>query len=232
MVDPSSPHTFWQTIDPPGTHDCDPATGFGSSFPVQLPDSRELLLPIRALSDGQHGLASLIVNQASFVVIDALAALLAERVRAISPELVVALPTLGITLGEAVARHLGHSRFVPLGTSRKFWYDETLSEPMRSITSPGAPKQLYLDPRMQPLLDGARVLLIDDVLSTGTSIKAACRLLQKVGVVPCAIGAAMLQTRRWVEPLRELDPQLPDRVTGVFETPRLQATDQGRWRRA
>ena len=72
-----------------------------------------------------------------------------------------------------VAAQLGHARYVPLGTSRKFWYREELSVPLSSITTPEQPKRLYVDPRMLPLLEGRRVALIDDVVSSGASMDAA-----------------------------------------------------------
>ena len=83
------------------------------------------------------------------------------------PDVIVGLPTLGLTLAAATAQSIGHHRYVPLGTSRKFWYDESLSVSLSSITSPDVHKRLYIDPRMLPLIEGRRVALIDDVISSG-----------------------------------------------------------------
>ncbi len=140
----------------------------------------------------------------------------------------VGLPTLGLTLAAAVAQKLGHPRFVPLGTSRKFWYREELSVPLSSITTPDQSKRLYIDPRMLPLLEGRRVALIDDVISSGTSIAAALSLLSLVGLSPVVIGAAMLQTRRWAETLEVVVPKgVP--ICGVFSTPALVPAPRGGW---
>jgi adenine/guanine phosphoribosyltransferase-like PRPP-binding protein len=139
------------------------------------------------------------------------------------PDVVVGLPTLGLTLASAVARHLGHTRCVPYGTSRKFWYDEQLSVPLTSITTPGQGKRLYVDPRMLPLLEGRRVALVDDVISTGSSIAAALELCSLIGIVPVVIGAAMLQSDRWVSRLGEQSPP----VAGVFRTPLLRKVEGG-----
>ena len=81
-----------------------------------------------------------------------------------------------------VAERLGHERFAPLGYSRKFWYEDALSEPVFSITSPGGEKKLYLDPNIVPLLRGKRICLVDDAVSTGSSLLAAHRLLARVRV--------------------------------------------------
>jgi adenine/guanine phosphoribosyltransferase-like PRPP-binding protein len=186
-------------------------------------------LPIRPLTDGHHALASLIVNQAGFEVLEALAGGLAARLSAVNPDVIVGLPTLGLTLAAAVARKLGHSRYVPLGTSRKFWYLDELSVPMSSITTPDQTKRLYIDPRMLPLVENRRVVLIDDVISSGTSIAAGLSLLAIAGIEPVAIGAAMLQSRRWVEQLTALGRHWPDRTVGVFSTPILSKSPDGGW---
>jgi adenine/guanine phosphoribosyltransferase-like PRPP-binding protein len=220
------PHDFWQTIDPAGTPDADGP--LSDAYPARLADGRRLLLPIRALADGRHGLASLIVNQASFEVLAALADDLAARLKPHAPDVVVGLPTLGLTLAAAVAERLGHSRYVPYGTSRKFWYVEELSVPMSSVTTHHV-KRLYVDPRMLPLLKGRRVALVDDVISSGTSIVAGLSLMAAVGVEPVAVGAAMLQTDRWRAALTDLSPVWPDRVVGSLATPLLERAGDG-WR--
>ncbi|PZU19444.1 MAG: phosphoribosyltransferase [Shinella sp.] len=221
------PHDFWQKVRPAG--DIAVTNGFEGAFPATLSDGRQLLLPIRPLSDGVHALASLIVNQASFAVVDALAEDLAARLRPFSPEVVVGLPTLGLTLAAEVARKLGHERYVPLGTSRKFWYEDRLSIPMSSITTPEQAKRLYVDPRMLPLIEGRRVALIDDVISSGTSIVAGLSLMGLLGVAPVVVGAAMLQSERWRPALRAFGPQWPERVRGAFATPLLEKGKDGRW---
>ncbi|MBM1172311.1 phosphoribosyltransferase [Microvirga arabica] len=223
------PYEFWQEIHPPSTFDGQPADGHRGFYPAEFEDGRQLLLPIRELADGEHALASLIINQAGFAVEDALCAGLAEKVRAFAPEVVVGLPTLGLTLARGTARKLEHSRYVPLGTSRKFWYREDLSVPMTSITSPDQLKRLYLDPRMLPLIENRRVLLVDDVISSGRSIAAALELLSLCGVRPVAIGAAMLQTDAWRDKLAAISPEWPERVVGVLRTPRLKRTASGGW---
>lgn len=147
------PEAVWQDLYAPGSFD--DAGPQGTVFPATLPDGRQILLPIRALpGNDDAAVASLILNQAGFAVLDACADVLAAALRPHAPEVIVAVPTLGLPLAEGVARRLGHSRLVPLGTSRKFWYREDLSVPVTSITSPDMAKRLYLDPRMLPLLAG------------------------------------------------------------------------------
>jgi len=218
------PHEFWQDLHGPGSF---PEQGTKVGFyPVTLDDGRQLRLPIRPLADGEHALASLIINQASFEVLGALADDLAAKLISFEPDVVVGLPTLGLTLASEVARRIGHSRYVPLGTSRKFWYLDELSVPMSSITTKQE-KRLYIDPRMLPLLQGRRVALIDDVISSGTSIIAGLSLLQASGIEPVVIGAAMLQSERWRDALERLDPKWQTHVRAAFSTPLLRKNGDG-----
>lgn len=223
------PHDFWQEIHPPATFARHPTEGHRTFFPATFDDGWQLRLPIRELSDGKHALASLIINQASLTVEAALCADLAAKVRAYEPDVVVGLPTLGLTLARGTAAALGHARYVPLGTSRKFWYREELSVPLTSITSPGHARRLYVDPRMLALLEKSRVLLVDDVISSGTSIVAALELLALCNVTPIAIGTAMLQTERWRSRLSVINAKWDEDVVGVLRTPLLRRTEQGGW---
>ena len=218
------PHDFWQEIHPPEDAVPPPWT---NRFPAELPDGNILFLPIRTLGETGTGIASLILNQAGFEVEKVLADHLAARLAPLEPDLVVGLPTLGLSLARAVAERLGHARYVPLGTSRKFWYRDELSVPLVSITSPDSQKRLYLDPRLQPLLDGARIVLIDDAISTGTSIAAGLDLLALSGYEPRAIGTAMLQTERWKARLCAERGIAPERIFGVFRSPLLRSTPDG-----
>lgn len=215
-------HEFWQSLSPASTLSADGP--FKDYYPAGLADGTELRLPIRVLPDGDHALCSLIVNQAAFPVVDALAADLASRLETFAPEVIVGLPTLGLTLADALARRLGHSRYVACGTSRKFWYADALSVSVSSVTT-AAEKRLYLDPRMLPLLEGRRVVLVDDVVSSGRSIVAGLALLRAAGATPVAVGCAMLQSQRWRD-----QPELAglsERLVSVIASPRLRRTDTG-----
>ena len=222
---PLAPHEFWQEIYPAGTFDTRPADGFRGLYPAQLPDGRQIALPIRVLPEGGKAVASLIVNQASFAVEDALVDTMVGLARPFAPEVVIGVPTLGLPLANGVARRLGHKRMVALGTSRKFWYRDELSEPMKSITSPTASKTLYVDPRMLPLLRGQRVAVIDDVISSGQSMGAVLRLLAKAEIEPTVIGCAMLQGTNWHDPLAPWR----DRVVAPLASPRFARNDSDRW---
>lgn len=217
-------HEFWQRIQPPSSADDAPTNLDG--YLARFDDGRRLALPIRPLANGEHALASLILNQASFAVVDALATNLAAKLARFLPEIIVGLPTLGLTLASAVAQQLGHTRYAPLGMSRKFWYREELSVPLSSITTPDQAKRLYVDPRMLPLLERRRVAVVDDVISSGASMAAAIELMGICDVEPVVLGAAMLQTDRWKERLGDPWRQ---RTVAVMQTPLLSKGPDGGW---
>jgi adenine/guanine phosphoribosyltransferase-like PRPP-binding protein len=221
-TEPTTP--YWQGL----LHGSDASQATGPwrlGYPAQLPDGRVLMLPLRALAHAPtHAVASLLINQASFDVAETLAQMLAQRLAALAPEVVVGLPTLGLTLAAAVARHLGHRRYVPLGSSRKFWYDEALSARVQSITSPAAPKSIYLDPHLLPLLQGRRVVIVDDAISSGSTAAPCWQFIESLGAEVLAYGVAMRQGRRWEQ---ALGPERAAKVVGVFDSPLLQWTDDG-----
>jgi len=218
------PHEFWQRIEPPSN--AEEASGHFDRYFASFDDGRRLALPIRPLADGEQALASLILNQASFAVVDALAADLATKLARFQPEIIVGLPTLGLTLASAVAQQLGHGRYAPLGMSRKFWYRDELSVPLSSITTPEQAKRLYIDPRMLPLLERRHVAVVDDVISSGASMAAAIELMAICGVEPVVLGAAMLQTDRWKARLGVPWTQI---TVAVLETPLLSKGRDGGW---
>lgn len=200
------------------------------------PKQSSLLLPIRTLPPDkeakgvQKGVASLILNQASFEVLDAIADHLVHQLMHFKPKLIIGVPTLGLPLAEACARRLGHVRYIPLSTSKKFWFDEAMSVPLSSITSPDQSKRLYCDPRMLSLIEQAHgeIVVIDDVLSTGRSIKATLELMDKINARPIAIGCAMLQGKKWRDFVRAIP------ICHVIATPILHKVhhnndDTGMW---
>jgi adenine/guanine phosphoribosyltransferase-like PRPP-binding protein len=216
---------YWQelTSEIPARFASVPPFRFG--YPVRLPCGRILVLPLRRLPHGDRAVASLIANQASNSVVAALADHMADLARALDAEVIVGLPTLGLAFASLVAERLAQPRYVPFGYSRKFWYDDALSEPVSSITSPEAGKLLRLDPNLLPLLEGRRVVLVDDAVSTGVTAVAAVRLLQKIGVDVAGMVVAMKQTNRWEMVAAQLPA--PPVVRAVYGCPLFERSEDG-----
>lgn len=126
-----------------------------------------------------------------------------------------------------MAERLGHPRYVPLGYSKKFWYRDDLSEPVSSITSPEAGKRLRLDPNLLTLVEGRRVLLVDDAISTGATALAACRLLERAGAQLAGMVVAMKQTNRWVAAMQGV--LAPAQVRATYGCPLFTLRPDGWW---
>ena len=192
---------------------------FTDRYAVKLEAARWLVLPIRPLPDGHTAVASFIANQASFPVLDVLTDRMAALAAEARPDVVVGLPTLGLAFAPGVARRLGHENFVPLGYSRKFWYRDDMSVPIRSITSPDEGKRLYIDPLILPRLANRRVVIIDDVASTGASLGAVAALLGTLSVTIAGCVVAM----------RQGTGAMPLPVRSVFQSPRFTRRPDGWW---
>jgi adenine/guanine phosphoribosyltransferase-like PRPP-binding protein len=184
---------FWQAFLPRAT----PREAWSTQYEAPMPDGSALALPLRDL--GETAVAGFVANQAAFAVVRRLSVWMAEVARPLGAEVVVGLPALGQVFAPAVADALGHPNWVAPGWSRKRWYEERLSVPAQSITSPGE-RRLWLDPRLIQRLAGRRVLLVDDVVSTGASARAGLALLAAAGVTPLALLVAMAQGDRWRVP--------------------------------
>ena len=178
--------------------------------------------PVRPTS----AVASLIANQASLAVVDHLGALMGRLARSFEADAVVGLPTLGMAFAPTVARVLGHERWLPMGYSKKFWYDETLATTVRSVTTPGAGKTIYFDPNQLPLLQGRRIVIVDDVVSTAQTLDQVWTLLERLGAVVAGSVVAMRQGTAWRQALGQ---QRAAAVAGVFDTPRLRLRADGWW---
>jgi len=206
-----------------------PAPPYRDAYPCLLPDGDYLELPFLPLPPNfETAIAFLCSNQTSFDVEDRLSTYMADLIRDRQPEVVVGMPTLGMVYASIVARKLGHDRYVPLGYSRKFWYEENLSVPVCSITSPTIPKTVYIDPKMLERLEGKRVILVEDVVSTGGTLSAELALMKKLNANVVGIVTAVKETNVWVDKLGAIDPTYPSLVTAPIRCP-LFANVAGGW---
>lgn len=200
-----------------------------SHYPVTLADGSTLELPLRALPDEQGAIALLMSNQTPFSIEDVLAPLMTDAARPFQPEAIVAVPTMGLDYARLVARHLGLADYTALGLSRKFWYDEALSECVTSSTSPDQTKRIYLDPALLSRVRGRRVVLVDDVINTGASAVAAIRLLLRAGAQVEGLVVALTEGSAWRGALAGLGPAWPQKVRSAGHIPLFTRAAGGGW---
>nr|WP_315528650.1 phosphoribosyltransferase [uncultured Achromobacter sp.] len=218
---------YWQEIVSADALSVPVQPPYSRGYPARLPDGRYLVLPLRGVpGDPDRCVASLIANHASLDVVEALAGFMADRARAFQADVIVGLPTLGLAFAPLVARGLGFTRYVPFGYSRKYWYDENLSVPVQSLTTPDAGKRLFVDPNLAGSLRGRRVLVVDDAVSTGQTMVSALTLLARCGAEVAGIVVAMCQGTRWRSRLVDAHgAALP--VACAFDSPRLRRVAGG-----
>lgn len=228
MIETSNRGRYRERLIPAADLAVFPDPPYQDSYPCLLPDGDYLELPFLPLPpDFDTAIAFLCSNQTSFAVEDRLSTHMANIARTLAPEIVVGMPTLGMVYAATVAQKLGHERYVPLGYSRKFWYDEELSVPVRSITSPIKPKTVYLDPKLLERINGRRVLLVEDVISTGGTVSAELQLMEKIGADVVGIVTAVKETNVWVEKLGAIAPHWPNLVHAPIECPLFQKVTGG-----
>ena len=84
----------------------------------------------------------------------------------------------GIPLAYAIAERLGMPRYIVVRKSIKTYMNQPLETHVHSITTQNEQK-LYLDQEDALRIKGRRVILIDDVISTGESISGVHRLVDQ-----------------------------------------------------
>ena len=121
---------------------------------------------------------------ASFVVISdtelvsAAAPLLAEKIGNV--DMIVTAEAKGIALAYEISRLLGLKEFIVARKSEKSYMKDTLEVSVKSITTTSK-QHLYLDGSDREKINGKKVCLLDDVVSTGDSLKAMEQLVIKAG---------------------------------------------------
>ncbi|MBO0333125.1 hypothetical protein J0X12_05860 [Sneathiella sp. CAU 1612] len=218
---------FWQELIPAGDPKIPQEPPYQYGYPAPLPDGRALLLPLRKLPEGDRAVASLIANQASFPVINSLSAAMVEIAKSFDPDQIVGLPTLGLAFAPMIADGLGQQNFIPLGYSRKFWYADEFAEPVHSITSPDKTKKIFLDPNMLPRLKKKRVVIVDDAISSGSTIVSVLKLLQRIDCDVVGILVAMRQGVLWKSKLESAMPGMASKVRSVIAAPLFERADEG-----
>jgi len=120
----------------------------------------------------------LLINPAAFeAAVDALCADFMDA----GVEYVAAVEARGFIFGAAVAEKLGVG-FVPIRKKGKLpWRTETISYDLEYGTD-------ALEVHCDAVENGGKVLMVDDLLATGGTMAAACKLIEKIGGIVAGIA--------------------------------------------
>ncbi len=98
----------------------------------------------------------------------------------------------GIPLIHEMARLAGNQKYFLARKKSKLYMRNVFEVDVDSITTEGGQK-LYLDGADAEMMKGKRILLVDDVVSTGESIQALEKLVEKAGGVVCGRTAILAE---------------------------------------
>ncbi len=148
----------------------------------------ERQLPICAVSDR--------LDIAGFVILGdvELTEACARELLKIAPEYdyLVTAEAKGIPLIHEMARQHGDKRHIIARKGLKVYMVDPLSVTVNSITTQHT-QTLYLDGEDAKLMKGKRVLIVDDVISTGESLTAIEKLVEQAGGSICGRMAILAE---------------------------------------
>lgn len=120
-------------------------------------------------------------------VVKASAAALAEKLKDIKADVLVTAEAKSIPLIYEMSALMGLP-YVVMRKTYKSYMGEAISAETVSITT-GAPQTLFLDEKDRALVKGKRVIVVDDVISTGSTLNGLEKLVLKAGGEVAQIAA-------------------------------------------
>ncbi len=119
---------------------------------------------------------------------------LAVQIDKHQPDVLVTAEAKSIPLAHALSAEL-NLPYIVLRKSYKPYMGQALQSETLSITT-GKPQTLYLDEKDQEAVSGKRVAIVDDVISTGSTLEGIRLILHKVGAEIVAEAAIFTEGDR------------------------------------
>ena len=112
--------------------------------------------------------------------------------RAPEYDYIITAEAKGIPLAHEMARQAGDAKYILARKGPKLYMRDIFSVSVNSITT-AKEQKLYLDGADAALMKGKRILVVDDVISTGESLKALEALVEKAGGIICGRMAILAE---------------------------------------
>ena len=127
-------------------------------------------------------------------LVEACASALAEKLNDVSYDVLVTAEAKSIPIAHALAVKT-EKPYVILRKSYKPYMGDALQSETLSITT-GEPQTLYLDEKDRVLVKGKQVIILDDVISTGSTLQGMRLILGKAGAFVAAEAAILTEGER------------------------------------
>ena len=112
--------------------------------------------------------------------------------RAPEYDYIITAEAKGIPLAHEMARQAGNERYILARKATKLYMRDVFDVSVRSITT-DREQHLYLDGSDAERIQGKKILIVDDVISTGESLSALEALVEKAGGVICGRMAILAE---------------------------------------
>lgn len=167
-----------------------------NTYPIEIAGLyREL-----PLFEVQPGLRIAVLNiLGDTELVQACAKALADKLSTVDYEILVTAEAKSIPLIYALALET-HKIYAVLRKVYRPYMGDTIHAETLSITR-GKTQNLYLDEKDQELVRGKRVVLLDDVISTGSTLQGMRQVMEKAGAKVVAEAAILTEgeQERWKE---------------------------------
>ena len=112
--------------------------------------------------------------------------------RAPEYDYIITAEAKGIPLAHEMARQAGDAKYILARKGPKLYMRDIFSVTVNSITT-AKEQKLYLDGADAALMKGKKILVVDDVISTGESLKALEALVEQAGGIICGRMAILAE---------------------------------------
>lgn len=127
-------------------------------------------------------------------LVQACATALAEKLNGLDFDVLVTAEAKSIPIAYALSAATGKP-YVVLRKSNKPYMGDALQSETFSITT-GEPQTLFLDEKDRALIKSKKVVIIDDVISTGSTLQGMHIILEKAGASVVAEAAILTEGER------------------------------------
>ena len=112
--------------------------------------------------------------------------------RAPEYDYIITAEAKGIPLAHEMARQAGNKKYILARKAPKLYMRDLFEVTVQSITT-AREQKLYLDGADAALMKGKKILVVDDVISTGESLSALETLVEKAGGTICGRTAILAE---------------------------------------